>query len=284
MANVFTPWLAANLARLGSEIGIDLELEGVEVAVGPYSADILATDLRNGGRVLIENQLEEGDHRHLGQIMTYLTGLDARTVVWVAPRFRPEHLSAIRWLNEHTSAGFNFFAVKLRVVRIGASPYAPLFEIVERPNDWDRQVQAAAQESSEASPVTLFRRDFWAFMSERHPEAGFKPGSASSQWYPVGETGVVVSAYVSQGGCGVFLRGGRGVDGRAMLARLEPVLDGIMTRLQVEVGDPQYPLSTDLKIDLSNRDVWPEAADWLVSQVRRYADVVTVVLDESVGA
>jgi len=40
----FTPWLsqAENMAMLGQAIGLELEVENIEVAVGPYSADILA--------------------------------------------------------------------------------------------------------------------------------------------------------------------------------------------------------------------------------------------------
>ena len=73
-ANNFTPWLAENLSHLAEAIGIPLELEGTEIAVEGYSADILATYPADGSRVIIENQLESTDHTHLGQIMTYLAG------------------------------------------------------------------------------------------------------------------------------------------------------------------------------------------------------------------
>lgn len=92
------------------------------------------------GTIVIENQLEQSDHTHLGQILTYLAGLKAKTVIWIAPEFRTPHLSAIRWLNERTIEGFSFFAIRVRVVRIGDSPVAPIFEVVEQPNDWDRAV------------------------------------------------------------------------------------------------------------------------------------------------
>ena len=41
----FTPWLAENIAELGEKIGMELEVVGQEVSVGPYSADILAKDI-----------------------------------------------------------------------------------------------------------------------------------------------------------------------------------------------------------------------------------------------
>lgn len=110
-ATDFTPWLAENLHRLSQVIGVPLELEGTEVAVEGYSADILAKYPADDSRVIIENQLEYTDHTHLGQIMTYLAGLDAKTVVWIAREFRGPHLSAVRWLNTHTTDEFAFFAV-----------------------------------------------------------------------------------------------------------------------------------------------------------------------------
>ena len=43
----FTPWLAKpeNLKILGETLGIDLELEAQEKAVGPFRADILCKDV-----------------------------------------------------------------------------------------------------------------------------------------------------------------------------------------------------------------------------------------------
>lgn len=40
-ARDLTPWLAENPEALGRALGMDLELDGSEVAVGPFSADLL---------------------------------------------------------------------------------------------------------------------------------------------------------------------------------------------------------------------------------------------------
>ena len=68
----------------------------------PGAAERGARNPEDGSLVLIENQLEQTDHSCLGQILTYLLGLDAQFVVWIAREFREPHLSAIHWLNEHT--------------------------------------------------------------------------------------------------------------------------------------------------------------------------------------
>lgn len=139
-AHDFTPWLSENLEQLGDAIGLQLEPDGTEVAVGPFSADILAKDMF-GRMVLIENQLESTDHNHLGQILTYLSGLEAEIIIWIATDFREPHLSAINWLNENTNDKFSFFAIRLRVVRINHSIPAPVFDVLARPNQWERSMQ-----------------------------------------------------------------------------------------------------------------------------------------------
>ena len=101
-ANDFTPWLAENLEHLSEAVGLRLELEGTEVSIETFSADILARNLYDDSRVLIENQLAPSDHSHLGQILTYLAGLEAKTVIWIASDFKEPHLSAMKWLNSNS--------------------------------------------------------------------------------------------------------------------------------------------------------------------------------------
>jgi hypothetical protein len=98
-----------NLAILAETLDIDLELEAQERPVGPFRADILCKDIRTDRWVLIENQLERTDHNHLGQLLTYASGLDAVTLVWIAARFTEEHRSTLDWLNKITDDTFRFF-------------------------------------------------------------------------------------------------------------------------------------------------------------------------------
>ncbi|MEQ7846708.1 hypothetical protein [Nocardioides kribbensis] len=144
----FTPWLLDNADVLSEVLGLDLELDAAEHAVGDFSLDLIGRDRLSGDLVIVENQLEPSDHTHLGQIMTYAGGTDAAHVVWVAPSFRPEHRRALEWLNERTDEATRFFAVEVKVVRIGDSPYAPLLSLAVQPNDWGKQVRTRAVQRS----------------------------------------------------------------------------------------------------------------------------------------
>ena len=269
-AHSFTPWLAANLDRLSAAIGIPLELTGTETRVGTFSADILARNPGDDSVVLIENQLEGSDHTHLGQIMTYLAGLETHTMIWVAPSFRDEHLSAIRWLNEHTVDPFAFFAVRLRVVRIADSPFAPLFEVVERPNNWDRQL-ADQRRSVEGSRSELgqHRLDFWTHYCNRHPVYG-TPDAASSRWAALPGTDAVVVQYLAKSAVGVFVRPPRGGSMEDLGRELEPHLEGLSSTLAAPVGGQTAFFSQAFKINSLDHANWDRMADWLDEQTRAY--------------
>lgn len=99
-ARQFTPWLAENIHLLGETIGTQLEVQAQEKPIGMFRADIVALDTLTNETVLIENQLERTDHSHLGQLLTYASGLQAGIMVWVAGQFCDEHRAALDWLNQ----------------------------------------------------------------------------------------------------------------------------------------------------------------------------------------
>jgi hypothetical protein len=283
-ARNFTPWLAEHLDQLGDVLGIQLEKEGTEVSVQDFSADILARNLRDNSFVLIENQLETTDHRHLGQILTYLAGLGAKTVIWIATGFRDEHLSAIKWLNENTAEDFNFFAICLRVVRIGDSPVAPIFDVLIRPNLWERQLQAAARSSQESSEVTAFRREFWTAYRARFPGAGVEIGGTSSVWLPVDPNGIInVSLWVGKTRVGIFVRGARGSDGSEVADLLAPIREDLEEKLgakYVRTTGASYLFSSTMTVDMTDHTKWQAAIDWMHETATNYLNTLRQALPE----
>ena len=167
-AGEFTPWLAEadNLNMLADALGLsELVLVATEHWVGSFKLDILCT---NGDeQVIIENQLEETDHKHLGQILTYAAGVGAKKVIWVAQHFRPEHAAALEFLNESTTDALSFFGVQVELWRIGNSPLAPNFEVIVKPNDWAKSGQEQAKAAAIASPTKQLQQKFWVALIER---------------------------------------------------------------------------------------------------------------------
>jgi hypothetical protein len=195
----FTPWVAENLALLGDAVGLSLELDRTEKPVGSFSADILCRDTLTSRPVLIENQIERTDHTHLGQTITYAAGIAASTVVWVAAQFREEHRAALDWLNEHTDEDLAFFGLEIEVWRIGDSAMAPKFNVVCKPNDWARQVHAAATGPAALTSTQSAQIEFWTEFVElarqrQSPVRSGTPGPYNWVGHPVGRSGVSLNS------------------------------------------------------------------------------------------
>jgi len=158
----FTPWLAEqnNLDTLAEVLGLsELVLEATEHSVGDFKLDILCTD--GDDQIIIENQLEETDHKHLGQLLAYAAGVGAKKVVWLAQSFRPEHRSALEFLNDNTTDDLSFFGVEVELWRIDASPIAPKFEVVVKPNDWVKASRDDVRKARDDSPTKQLQQRFW---------------------------------------------------------------------------------------------------------------------------
>ena len=192
-ARHFTPWLAENLEDLSSAIGMDLVLEGTEARVGPFSADLLLHDANTGGRIVVENMIGPTDHDHLGKIITYAAGLEATHAVLIAETFRPEHLSALQWLNTRSSESVGFFGIELKVWRICDSKPAPQLDVVVKPDKWVRQIR----ETNELSSPELAYRDFWSeflpVFHQQYPDwsRAETPSKGRGMSFPAGKGGLV---------------------------------------------------------------------------------------------
>lgn len=161
----FSDWLADNLTRLGEELGLELEQSERERAVGAFSADIICVDQISNTDVVIENQFTRTDHDHLGKMITYASGLKSSIVIWVSPQFREEHRSAIDWLNDISGSETGFFGVVIDIFQIGESAYAPHFDIIAKPNDWQQKIRLGSG-SSRTSPLSENEHRMLGFWNE----------------------------------------------------------------------------------------------------------------------
>lgn len=158
----FSNWLAEeeNIELLNDIIGLTLVNIQKEVYVGAYRCDLVAEDETTGTTVIIENQLECSNHDHLGKIITYASGLNAKVIVWIVKEAREEHRSAIEWLNNNTNADLGFFLIELHAYKIGNSDCAPKFEAVEIPNGFIKNAKTIV-EQGELNKSQAERLEFW---------------------------------------------------------------------------------------------------------------------------
>jgi Domain of unknown function (DUF4268) len=160
----FTRWLEENLDVLNDVLNLSLSEVRREGAAGAFSVDLVAED-QAGNLVVIENQLERSNHEHLGKLITYLSATEAKTAIWIVADPRPEHVAAVSWLNESSTAAF--YLVKAEAVRIGSSPLAPLLTLIVGPS---KEIEEAGEAKKELAERHILRNQFWAALLEAAKE------------------------------------------------------------------------------------------------------------------
>ena len=164
-AHDFTQWLEGNIDVLSDAIGRDIDnVEREKKTESTFSVDLVAEG-QDGSSIIIENQLEKSDHDHLGKLITYLTAMQAKVAVWIVADPRPEHVAALNWLNESSSA--DFYLLKIEAIRIENSPPAPLLTVIVGPSEEGKSIGHSKQEMNERHRT---RHKWWSQFLE-HPDA-----------------------------------------------------------------------------------------------------------------
>lgn len=198
----FSPWLVDNIGRLGEALGIEIEVLEREADVGDFSLDIMAKDLGTGRIIVIENQLTQTDHDHLGKLLTYAGGFDAGVLVWISKELRDEHRKALEWLNEHTGPDIDCFGVVIEVIQIDNSKPAFHFKPIVFPNEW--QKDKGGRRPVPSAKGEAYRNYFQELIDElrtKHKFTGARAGQPQS-WYSFssGVRGLQFSNSFAQGG------------------------------------------------------------------------------------
>lgn len=276
-ARDFTPWLAANPDRLSKALRMNLELEGQEVAVGPFFADVVLQDANTSQRVVVENLLEKTDHDHLGKLITYAAGLKAHWAVLVAKEFQPEHRSALTWLNSISDEGSGFFGIEIHAVRIGDSPTAVRLDVVVAPDNFARRARAGTKTVTETNSRYS---DWWAEFLPAFHDA--HPGWSNAQtpqpvnWmtFPTGRSGVRydLSFAYPTGATNYSLRAGIYIDeGDAVYPALEAQRSAIEAACGLDLEWEPLEEARASRIatyldpaDPADRARWPDYRAWAI--------------------
>lgn len=282
-ANDFTKWLAedVNLEELGSAVGIDIDLEERESSVGSFNVDLYATESGSGRKIIIENQLEDTNHDHLGKLITYASGKGAEVVIWIVKRARDEHRQAIEWLNQHTDSNIGFFLVEIELWQINDSLFAPKFNVVEKPNDWAKTMKSI-EGMSETDRLKL---EFWqAFNDQMGSNPDFlrefnlrKPQPC--HWYDlgIGTSSYYISLNINTQkkkiDAGLYIPSDKDV-----FHRLQEHADAFREAIDKDVEFRDAGKSSRIllyhSINVKDRAKWAEAGNWLFEMALKFKNTV----------
>ncbi len=168
----FTPWLADEDTinqYLGPVLNLSFTNVRTEVAVDESRIDILAQD-EEGNKIIVENQYGKTDHDHLGKLITYASGVEAKYVVWITEQSKQNHQKAVEWLNDNVGDDMHFFLLEAEILQIDDSKPVPRFNVVVEPNDWSKASKSIVRNDPYAEAN-------YAFWSRLRQVASSRPGS-----------------------------------------------------------------------------------------------------------
>lgn len=269
----FTPWVAENVDLLADAVGLDITVDETESSVGDFNVDIYASETGTDRKIIIENQLEDTDHDHLGKLITYASGKGADVVIWVVKHAREEHKAAVEWLNNHTDDKIGFFLCEIKLFQIGDSQIAPAFTVVERPNDWTKEIRKKAS----ANPTQQQRLEYWqAFNDYAFSDANFsrifnKRKPTTDHWmdFSIGSSAchIAVSQIQKRKAVDVELYIN---DDKELFKSLFAYKDEIEKNMEMELEWKELPerkasrILIEKTVDLDDRATWPEQFDYIM--------------------
>ena len=280
----FTPWLAReeNLTLLGEALGMELELDAQEINVGGFRADLRCKNTVDDSWVLIENQLEATDHRHVGQLLTYAAGLDAHTVIWIAKTFRQEYRAMLDWQNRITHEPYRFFGIEVKVWQIGASDRAVQFEVVSSPNNWGRDV---SQHTGLSETEQQLKR-YWTGLRDYIADNGSSvncpaPTTRNYLQFSIGRTTFTLQAWVASTNREIGIRLYMAGDfSKAHYYLLKEQQEEIHNEFGETLEWHELPENERSRISLSKADTdpldennWPQQYKWFTAKLERFDHV-----------
>lgn len=290
-ARDFTPWLEENLDQLAEALGlIGLQPLQREHKVGPFSIDLLAAT-PSGDKVVIENQLEQTDHDHLGKVLTYMSHVGASKAIWVTTDPRPEHVTAVQWFNDVSSPGIGVYLVQIQTYRIENSPPAPLFHVVAKPLEERKETER------DVRAIGLYREFWQGFLiaAKKYTQrfATCTPRSENALWVSSGlpgfNYGVGVRRDTAWVGLGVYFGPGRAEDGKKAFEALEQRKGEIEQQLpdlalewNRDAGQATSRITHWLPLDagIEDRDRWQELWEMMAARIADLARVMQPILEE----
>ena len=273
----FSKWLATKegMLLLSEAVGIDLEFVEAESSVGKYWLDILARIAGSGQTVVIENQIEDSNHDHLGKLITYAAGKNATCAIWIVQHAKDEHRRAIEFLNATSKSDTGYFLLEIEAWKIGDSEPAPKFNVVESPNDWAR----AENDDSLTDNEKLCLRFWTEFVKYASKQSEFtaclklrKPQPQNWMDFSIGNSNIWLSASASSYYKTISISAvlSQKYEARELMVRKVPEMAEALGS-EIKIGSGQLKtLKISRSLDMVDEGKWEEAFKWYCEMLVKY--------------
>jgi len=284
-AHDFTRWLAheENIQLLSEELSLSLTDVKTEEAIGRYKVDLVAFDEGTQKKVIIENQLEATDHKHLGQIITYASGYNADVIIWIVKDILAEHQKAIEWLNNNTSSSLSFFLIQMELWQIGDSALAPKFHVIVEPNSWAKEIQNTGNTPKEYTETKLVQLDFWekfiSYGKAQKTKMNLNRKPKPQHWYNLSfgtakaYLHLTINTKDSLIGTGIYIANSEELYGvfESQKKSIEQDMEVALEWLPLE-DKKASRIKTETEADISDEDSWHTYFQWLIATTEKIAD------------
>jgi hypothetical protein len=280
----FTQWLSKeeNIAVLCEELEINLENVKPEASAGRYNVDLVADDIDTKRKVIIENQLEPTDHKHLGQLLTYASAYDASIIIWVVTDYTEEHRQAIDWFNRNISENISFFLVQIEVYKIGDSDPAPKFNIVCEPNNWGKTVKKSGTGDT-VSDTKLLQLEFWerlkSYASTTNTKVNLTHTPQPKHWFNISmgtsrcHLALTINTQKGYVGCEVYIRNDKSLYDTFYKSK-EDIENAIGSELEwMELPDATASrVLLIMKCNPKDKNQWQKYFTWCITTAEKFSN------------
>ena len=284
-ARDFSKWLSQeeNLTQLSDAVGIDIVLEELESSVGSFSVDLYAKEEGTGRKIIIENQLEDTNHDHLGKIIPYASGKGAEVIIWIVKHARDEHKQAIEWLNQHTDEDVGFFLIEIELWKIGDSLPAPMFNIVEKPNAWTKTMKVVEGLSDSQKLYLEYWQAFcdYAFSKPEFKKLFSQRKPLAQTWYSFGvgnsifHLNATVSVQKSRLGAEIYIKNDTDTYSK-FFDNKEELEREFGEKLEWVAAAKDCRIYASRKCDIrKDPNAWPECFDWYCEMLIKLRKIAT---------
>ena len=279
----FTQWLVKeeNIDNLCEVLDLNLENIKAEGSAGRYNVDIVADEIDNNCKVIIENQLESTDHKHLGQLLTYASAFDASIIIWLVTDFTEEHRQAIDWFNRNINENISFFLIQIEVIKIDESQPAPVFKIISEPNNWGKNIKKSSS-GDKISDLKLMQKDFWAelksYATKNKPNLSFGRTPRAQHWYNISfgtsrcHIALTINTTKNYIGCEIYIR-----NDMALFENFSKNKEKINEEIRSDLEWMELPNATASRIqsklhcDPKDKEKWDTYFEWCVNEVSKFS-------------